>query len=192
MNNTLVDYAKAEVTGLATFQVPLVYGNSQVKIRFYSPWGEERTSEQNTTDPFNFLPLHEFEYTASAGMVEDSLNSRFARVNANYGLTPTLTVGGGVEYLSSVTSGTVMPFANASFRVSANMLIAGEYTHGVRSKFVGTYRMRSDMQVELNYTRYKQGRKRSTILSFEERKVIVSFPFRRKSFTMFSRMSYTR
>jgi len=189
VNNTLVDYVKAEVTGLSTFQVPLVYGNSQVKIRFYSPWGEERTSEQNIQIPFNFLPPNEFEYTASAGMIEDSLHSAFGRINANYGVAPTLTVGGGVEYISTLPTAPVMPFANASYRIGSNILVSGEYAYGARSKFVGTYRLRSNVQVELNYTRYKRGQKAINNTFLEERKLSVSFPVRRRHFTLFSRYS---
>ncbi len=189
VNNTLVDYSKADATGLAHFQVPLVYGNSLVKIRFYSPWGEERSSEQNIQIPFNFLPLHEFEYTASAGIVEDSLRSRFARVNANFGISKRLTVGAGTEYLSSVSSGKIIPFVNASLRMSANLLFSGEYAYGVRSKFIGSYHARSDLQVELDYTRYKQGQTAINNSFLEERKAIVSFPFRSRKFTLFSRLS---
>ena len=61
-----------------SFQVPLVYGNSAVKLRFYGPYGEQRFREQNINIPFNFVPLHQLEYTASAGMVEDSLHSRYS------------------------------------------------------------------------------------------------------------------
>ncbi|HTL10635.1 MAG TPA: carboxypeptidase-like regulatory domain-containing protein [Chitinophagaceae bacterium] len=189
VNNTLVDYSKATATGLAHFQVPLVYGNSLVKIRFYSPWGEERTSEQNIQIPFNFLPYHAFEYTGSAGIVEDSINSRFARINGNYGLSTRLTVGAGIEYLSSIRKANMIPFVNASFRASANLLLAGEYAYGVRSKWVGSYHLPSDLQVELNYTRYKKGQSAINNNFTEERKLILSYPFRGKRFTLFSRLS---
>jgi hypothetical protein len=189
VNNTLVDYSKADVTGLAHFQVPLVYGNSLVKIRFYSPWGEEKTSEQNIQIPFNFLPLHEFQYTASAGIVEDTLHSKFGRIDANYGLSNHLTVGTGIEYLSSVATGKAMPFLNASLRLSSNLLFSGEYTYGVRSKFVGSYHLPSDLQIELNYTRYKEGQQAINNTFKEERKAIVSYPFRSKKFTLFSKLS---
>ena len=189
VNNTLVDYSKAEATGLAHFQVPLVYGNSAVKIRFYSPWGEERTSEQNIQIPFNFLPYHEFEYTASAGVVEDTLHSRLARVSASYGLSKRMTIGAGAEYLSSVGSGKAIPFVNASLRLRSNLLLAGEYAYGVKSKIVGSYHLPSDLQIEFNYTRYKKGQKAINNTFTEERKAIVSYPFRGKKFTLFSRMS---
>ena len=189
VNNSLVNYAKAETTGYRTFKVPLVYGNSLVKLRFYSPWGEERSSEQNIQVPFTFLPLHELEYTASAGVVEDSLNSRFSRANFNYGLAERLTIGGGIEYLSSVTTGKAMPFVNASLRLGSNFLLAGEYTYGVRSKFVANYHLPSDFQVEIDYTRYKKGQRAINNTFLEERKAIISFPLRARKFTAFSRLT---
>ncbi|HMH20445.1 MAG TPA: hypothetical protein VK563_01655 [Puia sp.] len=189
VNNTLVNYAKAATTGYYTFQVPLVYGNSVVKLRFYGPYGEERSHEQNIQIPFNFLPVHEFEYSASAGVVQDTINSRFGRINGNYGLNERLTVGGGFEFLSSIARGKYIPFVNASYRLNSNLLLSGEYSYGVRTKFVASYHLPSDLQLELLYIRYKRGQQAINNLYLEERKAILSFPFRSRKFTVFSRLS---
>ncbi len=114
VNSVLVDYIKADASGFFSFQVPLVYGNSIVRLKFFGPWGEERTREQNISIPYNFLPEKTLEYTLSAGIVEDTSASRFSRASVNYGATKSLTVGGGAEYLSSVTSQPFMPYVNAS------------------------------------------------------------------------------
>jgi hypothetical protein len=189
INNTLVDYAKAPANGFFTFKVPLVYGNSMVKLRFYGPWGEELSREQNIQIPFNFLPPGEFEYTASAGIVQDSVNARFSRVSCNYGLGERITVGSGVEYLSSIATGKEIPFVNTSLRLSSNLLLSGEYALGVRAKAVATWRLPSDFQLELDYTRYTRGQQAINYSYLEERKAIVSFPFRHRKFTLFSRLS---
>ena len=107
INNVLVDYIKADASGFFTFEVPLIYGNSMVKLKFFGPWGEERTREQNISIPFNFLPPKTLEYTVGAGIVEDTLMSRFSRADVNYGVTRSLTVGAGAEYLSSLSSNPV-------------------------------------------------------------------------------------
>ena len=189
INNTLVNYAKAPTTGFFTFQVPLVYGNSMLKLRFYGPWGEELSHEQNIQIPFNFLPVGEFEYTASAGVVQDSVNSRFGRVSCNYGLGERVTVGTGIEYLSSIANGRNIPYLNASLRLSSNLLLSGEYDLGVRGKLVASYHLPSDLQIELDYIRYTRGQQAINYSYLEERKAIVSFPFRRRKFTLFSRLS---
>ena len=190
VNEALVDYTTADASGFFTFQVPLVYGNSILKLRFYGPYGEERTNEENISIPFNFLPLHEFEYTASGGFVQDSLNSVFSRIQTNYGLTRKVTVGAGVEYLSSISNGkTTMPFVNASLRLAPNMLFSGEYTHDVRARGILSYRMPSNLQLEMNYTRYKEGQK-AIIYNFkEERKVMISKPFVTRKFSLFTRFT---
>ena len=189
VNNVLVDYTKADASGFFTFEVPLLYGNSVVNLRFYGPWGEERTREQSVNIPFNFLPKNEFEYTLCAGMVEDGLGSRFSRGNFNYGLGTLMTVGGGIEYFSSVTSGNIMPFLNTSLRLASNLLLSGEYTYGVRSKAILSYRLPSNLELELNYTNYDKGQTAIGFNYLEERKATLTMPFRGRNFAVFSRIT---
>jgi cell division protein FtsN len=189
VNNVLVDYMKADASGFYKFEVPLVYGNSAVKLRFYGPWGEERTKEQNISIPFNFLPAKELEYSVSAGMVEDTLSSRFSRASLNYGISRRMTIGGGVEYLSSVINGNTMPYLSASMRILSGLLLTGEYTYKVRSKGLLSYRLPSNLQFELNYTKYEPGQKAIIYNYLEERKAVVSIPIKGKNFAAYSRMT---
>ena len=189
VNNVLVDYMKADGSGFYKFEVPLVYGNSAVKLKFYGPWGEERTKEQNISIPFNFLPPKELEYTVSAGMVEDTLRSRFSRTTLNYGVNRRFTVGGGVEYLSSVATGTTMPFLSTSLRLMSSLLLTGEFTYNVRSKGIISYRLPSNLQLELNYTKYTPGQKAIIYNYLEERKAIISIPLNGKNFAAYSRLT---
>jgi hypothetical protein len=108
VNNVLVNFVQADASGFYSFEVPLMYGNTMVNLRFYGPYGEERTEDRAINIPYNFVPKNELEYTLSAGMVEDDERSKFSRLNFNYGLSNTLSLGGGVEYLSGVTSGEVI------------------------------------------------------------------------------------
>jgi cell division protein FtsN len=190
VNNILVDYIKADASGFFKFEVPLVYGNTMVKLRFYGPWGEERTREQNLTIPYNFIPHKEVEYTLSAGLVEDSLWSRFSRAAVSWGATRFMTLGAGAEYLSSVTSAPFMPFVNASLRLPGNVLLSGEYTHGVRARGRLSYRFPSNIQLDLDYVRYDREQKAIRYNYLEERRASLSVPFRIKKFSAYSRMSY--
>ncbi|MGE5420985.1 MAG: SPOR domain-containing protein, partial [Chloroflexota bacterium] len=189
VNNVLVDYIKADASGFFQFQVPLVYGNSIIQLKFYGPWGEEKVKEQNINIPFNFLPEKTFEYRVSAGVVEDSSFSRFSRVSMNYGVSRFFTFGGGVEYLSSVTSSPVMPYVNASWNVFNNILLSGEYTHGVRTKGAFSYRMPSNIQLDLNYTKYVRGQTAIMYNYLEERKASLALPLRLKGFSSYNRFS---
>ena len=190
VNNVLVDYLKADASGFFSFQVPLVYGNSNVKLKFYGPWGEERSREQQIIVPFSFLPPGEVEYTVNAGMVEDSIHSIFSKGVLNYGISRGITIGTGVEYLSSVTTGTVMPFVTLATRPLSNMLLSGEYTYGVRGKGILSVQLPRNMQVELNYIKYKPGQKAVNYNYLEERKAILTLPLRGKNFSLYNRMTY--
>ncbi|BBE16252.1 hypothetical protein AQPE_0389 [Aquipluma nitroreducens] len=189
VNSVLVDYVKADASGFFSFEVPLVYGNTDVKLRYYGLWGEEHSKVQNISIPFNFLPLGEFQYKTSAGFVEDGRGSLFSRVDLNYGISLRMTIGGGLEYLSSVTSGTFMPFVNSSLRLASSLLLSGEYTYRVRSKGILNYRLPSNLQFELNYTKYEKGQKAINYNYLEERKVAVSVPVRTSNFAAFTRLT---
>jgi hypothetical protein len=189
VNNVLVNYTKADASGFFTFEVPMVYGNSIVKLRFFGPWGEERVREQNITVPFNFIPAGQFEYTITAGITDDTLKSRFSRVNFNYGMSKRLTIGAGTEYLSSVTSGKTMPFVNASLRLGSNVMVAGEHTYGVRTKGLLNFRLFSDLQFNLSYLKYEKGQKAIWVNQLDEKKAVVTMPIRGKKFSAFTRLT---
>ncbi len=189
VNNVLVDYVKSDASGFYFFEVPLVYGNSDVRLRFYGPGGEERTRLQNIMIPFNFLPQNEFEYTVSAGTVEDGTNNLFSRVNFNYGVDRHITVGSGIEYFSSVTSGKSMPFINTSLSLTSSLLLSGEYIHGVRSKGILNYRLPSNLQFELTYSKYDRDQKAINTNFLEDRKAVVSMPVRFGNSTIYSRFT---
>lgn len=197
VNNVLVNYTKADASGFFTFDVPLMYGSTAVKLRFYGPWGEERSREQLISVPFNFLPPHQFEYSLTAGLVDDVQKSKFSRLSFNYGLGSNITIGGGMEYLSTMTSGKSMPFLNTSIRMGG-LLISAEHTYGVRSKTLINYRFPFNLQLEINYVKYVPGqtaiRSGQAIANnyIEDKKIVLFMPFRKKDFSGFSRLSITQ
>lgn len=189
VNYVLVDYVKADASGYFSFEVPLVYGNSLVKLRFYGPWGEEHTREQSIRIPFNFLPPRRLEYTINAGVVENEQNSIYSKLNLHYGVNRRLTVGAGVEYLSTTVTAPAMPFANFSMRLATSLLLSGEYTFGVRFRGVLTYRLPADLLIELYYTSIDKNQKVISSNYFEERKAVISMPVRTGFFSSLLRLT---
>ncbi|MCK9628271.1 MAG: SPOR domain-containing protein [Bacteroidales bacterium] len=189
VNNVLVDYKKADASGFYTFDVPLIYGSTDVKLQFYGPWGEERSQEKNIEIPFNFLPKGRFEYNISAGMVEDSAGSLFSKTNFDYGVSKFMTVGGGVEYLSSLDSLKYIPFAKASIKIAPNLLLTGVYNHGTNFSGLLNWKLKSDLQFELNYIKYNKGQTSITTNYTEERKLLLSMPIRLKKTSFYTRLS---
>lgn len=189
VNNILIEFTQADASGFYSFDVPLMYGNTAVRLKFYGPYGQERIEERFINVPYNFVPKDELEYTLSAGIVENEDLDQFSRVNFNYGLSNSITIGGGAEYLSGVTSGEVMPFINSSIRFATNFLFSGEYMYGVKSEGLLSYRTPGNIQVDLNYIRYDDDQTAINFNYLEERKLSFSAPIRTKNFSLFSRFS---
>ncbi|MGI0108028.1 hypothetical protein [Salinimicrobium sp. WS361] len=189
VNNVLVSFTEADASGFYSFEVPLMYGNTAVNLRFYGPWGEERTEDRVINIPYNFVPKNELEYTLSAGVVESDDWNRFSRLNLNYGLNNAITIGGGVEYLSEVESGEVMPFVNSSARIASGLLFSGEYMYGVKGEALLSYQSPRNFQVDLNYINYDEDQTAVNFNYLEERKLSFSTPIRTKHFSLFSRFS---
>lgn len=189
VNNILVDYLKADAAGFYTFDIPLVYGGSDIKLRFYGPFGEQRMQERNINIPFVFLPVHLFEYTMTTGIVSDSTKGFFARANLNYGLAKHLTIGGGTEYLSSIKLGEPMPYVNASFRLG-EMTMFMEHALGVKSVATINYRLASSIDIDMGYIQFQKGQTIVRQDYLEDRSFGISMPINLKSFNGYSQFSY--
>ena len=188
-NNVLVDYVKADPSGFYTFNVPLIYGNSEYMLRFFGQWGEEKMSVQNISIPYNFLPPQEFEYTMGAGVVEDNNNSFFYRNSINYGVNRSITLGGGIEYLSSLRGIKFLPFLRSNFNIAPGVLFSGEYYQGVKFQGLISYTLPSQLQFELGYTKYDKDQDAINTFNLEERNFSFSIPFHLGGLGIFSRMN---
>jgi hypothetical protein len=192
VNNILVDYVRADETGFFSFNVPLVYGNSAIKLRYYGPFGEERAKDENISIPFNFMSPGKFEYLATAGVVEDDTLSRLGRGGITYGLNRYVTLGTGIEYLSSVKNNPVMPYINGAVRLGNGILMFGEYNYKVRAKGGLFYRTVSNWQFEASYSLYEKGQKAINNNAEQERRAVVSVPLRFKRLSMFSMLTFNQ
>jgi len=192
INNVLVDYTKADASGLFTFKVPIVYGYTTLKLMFYGPLGEERTEERILNVPYTIMPKNEFEFGLTAATVTDSKNSRFGKFDFNYGLNHFITIGGGLEYLSSITDNPYTPSLKTTFQPFSKLTLNAEYAHGVQSAGLINWYIKKDALLEVNYTKYVEGQKVSNVNYLEERKIKFSFPFKIKTITVFSKLDYAQ
>lgn len=189
VNNILVDYKRADASGFFTFEIPLIYGTTNVKLQFYGPWGEEKSKEKRIEIPFNFLPAGRFEYSLSGGMVDDSLNRVYSRANFDYGVSRFLTVGAGVEYITPLDSeASYIPFAKASLKIGPNLLLSGEYNYGVNFNTILNWKFKNDIQFEMKYKKYEKGQRAVSTSYTEERQLTLSIPLRLKKFYLYTRL----
>jgi hypothetical protein len=190
VNNILVDYVKADVSGIFTFEIPIVYGNSLMRLKFYGPWGEENMREEFIAIPYNFLPVKKLEYTISGGVLQVDTHKQFGRVSINYGVNRRYTIGAGAEYLSSVLRNKPLLFVNNSIRIFDGIIINGEYSHGVRTKVSINYNRSSGLQTELSYTNYNKEQKAVRSNNIAERKASITLPIQLKNLKLFSRFTF--
>lgn len=189
VNNVLIDYVKSDALGFINYNIPLPYGATEITTRYVGPWGEEHRYSRNFNIPFTFVPAHKWEYTLSAGVVEDHSGSIFAQGRINYGLTDKITVGGGTEYLSSVSRVSALPFLNTSVLVTPDLLFTGEYVQGTRYKGMLNYHVSKLIQATLNYSKYDQQQESVKYNYTEERRASISAPFRTRNFSGLSRLA---
>ena len=192
INNVLVDYTKADASGLFTFKVPVVYGYTTLKLKFYGPMGEERTVERTLNLPYTIMPARQFEYGLSAGIVQDNSFNRFGKLDVNYGLTRFLTLGAGMEYLSSISTGAFIPYANATLQPFSKLIINGEYIYGVRAGGLLNYFLTRDILLGIEYDRYAKGQLVTRFNSQEERKAKLTIPFRIKKMIFLTKLEFSQ
>jgi hypothetical protein len=190
INDVLIDYTKSDASGAYTFKVPLVYGYTRLRLKFYGPLGEERIEERTVNVPYTIVSKGEFEYGLSGGIIQDSVLSRFGRAEFNYGVNGFLTIGGGIEYLSSIPTGAYMPFVRATIQPFSKMILSGEYDHNVKTQGILNYYLWKDISLELDYTRYKEGQKATFISALEEKKIRILVPFKLGRVSLLSRFEY--
>jgi hypothetical protein len=192
INDILIDFVRSDASGAFIFKVPIVYGFTTMKLRYYGPTGEERTEEREVNVPYTVMPVNEFEYALSAAIVEDSIGTRFAKGEFNYGVNRFFTIGGGLEYLSSLPGKDIIPFARATVQPFSRLTINGEYAHGVRTKGLLNYYITKDVLLELDYAKYVDGQKATIFNASEERKARLSLPFKYKKINGFFRLDYSQ
>jgi hypothetical protein len=192
INNVLVDFTKADASGLYVFKVPNVYGYTTLKLKFYGPLGEERTEERTMNMPYTIMPAHEFEYSVSAGFEQDSCWSRFGRAEFNYGANRFITLGGGMEYLSSIPNGAYIPFARTTLQPLSKLTLTGEYAYGVRTRGLLDYYFWKDALLEIDFSKYVEGQLATRFNAQQERKYKLSVPFRAKRLIGYSKLEFAR
>jgi hypothetical protein len=189
INNVLIDYLKADANGFFSFNVPLMYGRTEVSLRYYGPWGEEKLFSDQFVVPTVFLPKKEMEYTINSGIIEDGKGSIFTNAKVNYGLSNHVTLGAGVEYVSSLESNKTTPFLNSSFRLSSQLFLTASYYSKVLYDINLNYTTPKNLRFDFDYTKYDKNQQAIRFNYTEVRKASISLPIRTSFFLGTSRFN---
>ncbi|MDP3360029.1 MAG: hypothetical protein Q8S41_11865 [Lutibacter sp.] len=192
INDALVDYTQADASGLYIFKVPIVYGYTTLKLKFYGPLGEERIEEKTMNTPYTFMPAGVLEYNVSGGILEDDESSNFGRGEVNFGINRFVTIGGGMEYLSSIADNPLIPFANVAFQPFTKMVVNMEYAHNVSLKGLLNYYFGRSAFLEIDYSKYVEGQEATLNKTNEERKARLSLPFKISRISATTKLSFNQ
>ncbi len=192
INDVLVDYTVADASGLFVFKVPIVYGYTTLKLKFYGPLGEERIEERTKNVPFTFMPAKTLEYNVSGGILQNDEGSSFGRGVVNYGINSFITVGGGMEYLSSIPNTPFIPFATLAFQPYSKMVVNLEYAQNVRTRGLLNYYFGKSAYLEIDYADYVDGQMATRFNANEELKVRLSLPFKLKKVSGYAKLNFQR
>ena len=189
INNILIDYLQADANGFFSFNVPLMYGSTEISLRYYGPWGEEQSFSNQFVVPALFLPKKEVEYTISSGIIEDGKGSVFTNAKVNYGLSNHVTFGSGVEYVSLLESNKIIPFLNSSFRLSSQFFLTASYYAKVLYDFNLNYTTPKNIRFDFDYSKYDKNQQAILFNYTEIHKASISLPIRSSFFSGTSRIT---
>jgi len=85
VNDQIVAYMRADEFGYYRFEVPLMYGNTRISIRIFTPQGEMEVLEHNIPIPFTFLPPGVVTYNLQGGRLNADPNIPDARLGVAHG-----------------------------------------------------------------------------------------------------------
>lgn len=174
LNNSLVDFQRADDLGNYSFQVPLSYGSSQYDVRIFSPTGQVRQEFTRLQIPFNFLPPGEVNYNINAGRLDNPIfgtpDRGFMTQNSvSAGLTNWLTAGAGVEYFDKYNT-TPTFTGSLSSRLLTKYLVTVEAANGAFVRFNTSAVFPSSSNFNVDYTYflkdgglYNPGRNKSSL-----------------------------
>jgi hypothetical protein len=174
LNNSLVDYQRADGLGNYSFEVPLSYGSSQYDVRIFSPTGQVRQEFTRLQIPFNFLPPGEVNYNINAGRLDNPIfgtpdRGFMTQNNVRAGLTNWLTAGAGIEYFDKYNT-TPTFTGSLSSRLLTKYLVTVEAANGAFVRFNTSAVFPSSSNFNLDYTYflkegglYNPGRNKSTL-----------------------------
>ena len=190
LNDVLIDYTQADAAGLYLFKVPIVFGITTLTLRFYGPLGEVRTEQRTVNNPYTVVPVKKLEYSLTAGVIQDSINSPFGNMRLNYGVTSNLTVAGGVAYSPNNTAHPISATASASFQPFSAMFLNLDYTHEQRIKGILDYYITKNAFLNIGYTQFIEGKLPGASRLLKKIEVNFSKPYKNKFFSGLSQISF--
>ena len=123
----LVAFDSIGASGDYSITLPVGYGENPVDFVAYGPYGQVRRFNQTYRVVSEQLPYKQLEYGLAAGECVADLCANAFNADLHYGLSPRVTVRGGVEgYSRDGLSDLIHPYAVATGLIGNSLTVEGE------------------------------------------------------------------
>lgn len=154
VNGVLVNFTTADMNGYFNFEVPLVFGNSMIVIRYYGPWGQESMEEIPLNIPFSFTPHKHFEYQTYTGITADTSRYLFNKTKLSYGLARWATLNAGYEYFAGNSQNPHLFSGSLNMALGSKLLLNCSYLHRSNTYIELLYRTKRNMILTAKHRQY--------------------------------------
>lgn len=161
MNGVLINFTTADLNGYFSFEIPLVFGNSSIMLRYYGPWGQEDKEELQINIPFTFTAKGKLEYQVNNGISADSSRHFFSKNQFSYGINRRMTANVEYEHFAGNTLNPHILSSSINSIFGKNILF--NYTFLYQSNHSFEFLLRTKKNVMLSL-KHKQFLKDQTII----------------------------
>lgn len=154
VNGILVNFTTADMNGDFNFEVPLVFGNSMIQIRYYGPWGQESMEEIPISIPFSFTTHKKVEYQTYSGITADTSRFIFNKTKVSYGLSRWATINAGYEYFQGSSLNKNIFSGSLNLALGKNLLLNYSYLHNSNHYAELMYRTKRNFVVTGKHRQY--------------------------------------
>jgi len=187
INGILVNFTTADINGDFTFEIPLVFGNSTIMIRYYGPWGQENVEEIFINIPFNFTSHKQLEYQLFTGVTADENNLFFIKSKFSYGLSRKATIGFANEFFDTEINFNSNFSGTLNLALMKNVFLNYSYLHTSNHFIELMLRSKKNFVINLKHIQYFKGQNIIKTTNLGESELNMNLPLINKSLKLFLR-----
>lgn len=189
INGVLINFTTADQNGYFNFEIPLIFGNSTVLLRYYGPWGQESSEEIQINIPFSFTAQKHLEYQVNTGISADSLHHLFHKNQFSYGISRRASVNAGYEYFAGNMEHPHVLSGALNTIIGKSTLFNYSYLHQSNHAFELLTRTKSNVVFSIKHKVYLKGQTIVQTGNYSESDFSMNFPLLNKKLKIYWRSS---
>jgi hypothetical protein len=153
-----VGYTRTDAQGRYVFEVPVQYGQNPLDLVAHGPNGEEVRLRRTVEIAPERFPARQFEWGASGGRCPFDQCAGLANADLRYGLTPQLTVRGGMDAFWRDTLPDLWhPYASVAYQPTRALAVLAEGVWDAQYGGEVQFAPSQDLRARIGHTRFVRG-----------------------------------